>query len=218
MTGSEILNSAFTSVEVVAAIISVILTTLIGLVGRIIAPRGRLKWGVSHQFAFAFPVTPQRAGQNEQTEKGGGPGSEKQEVAPVEPAPRTMLVRTREIWFQNIGRAPVTGIEVVLNYPPQHYEIWPQREYDQAVNPAGRLILKVRTLAFREQFTISMLDAQMDLPEVLNVRWDKGLGIQVPMGPQQIHPRWVLESVRLFLIFGGFSAIYWVVRLFQTLL
>jgi hypothetical protein len=41
------------------------------------------------------------------------------------------------IWAQNTGRGLITNIEVVLNYPPQHYEIWPQREYQVETNPMG---------------------------------------------------------------------------------
>jgi hypothetical protein len=41
------------------------------------------------------------------------------------------------IWVQNTGRGLITNIEVVLNYPPQHYEIWPQREYQVETNPMG---------------------------------------------------------------------------------
>jgi hypothetical protein len=133
------------------------------------------------------------------------------------PALPPLLVRTRQIWIQNVGRASINKVEVVLNYPPQHYEIWPQRQYNSVTNPVGNLIILVESLAATEYFTISMLDGTKDLPNVTNVRCTEGTAKHVPMGPQRILPRYAVEGGRILIIFGGFSAIYWLIRAVQWL-
>ena len=75
------------------------------------------------------------------------------------------------------------GVEITLNYPPQHYEIWPQRAYQQSINPAGKLIIKEDGLGRRKFFTIAMIDVLRDLPLVLNVRSDGGVAGNVLMAP-----------------------------------
>ncbi|ODR94222.1 hypothetical protein AUC69_03480 [Methyloceanibacter superfactus] len=173
--------------EMVAAVIAVLLAALIEIIQRFFAPRGRVRWAVAHEFAYEVRQTQGQA----------------------------LLIRTRHIWIQNVGRAPVKNLEVVLNYRPEHYEVWPQRAYSEDTNPEKRLVVNVASLAAREFFTIGMISATQELPAVMNVRSSDGMGRPVLMGPTQIQPRWVLEMLRFLLFLGAFSLIYWAVRIIQ---
>jgi hypothetical protein len=114
--------------------------------------KGRLVWSISHQHTFVVPV------------------------------PALQPVYTRDVWVQNTGRGSVTDVEVVLNYPPQDYEIWPQREFQVTRNPGGRLVIKVASLGAREFFTIVMLSVGAELPLVTNVRSSDGMARTVKHG------------------------------------
>lgn len=154
---------------------------------KIFTPRGRVAWGVSHQHAFYL--------QNLQ--------------------PPT-LVYTKEIWIQNVGRAPVSDVEVIFAATPDHFDIWPQRNFTTTQNPNGNLVIKVDSLNKREYFTISMLQTAVETPLVTNVRWTGGVGKQRAMAPQQVYPKSVLIAVQLVILFGVFSMLYFLLRILSA--
>jgi hypothetical protein len=185
------------SETVFATILSVVLTALLALLAHLLLPRGRLKWSVPHFYSFLLPTSAQQ----------GQPGGQ--------PIPSTMLVRTADVWVQNAGRAPVTGVEIIFNYRPQHYELYPQRAFTEKVNPDGRLIIQVDSLGERECFTIAMIDGGVELPEVVNIRSDLGVAKKVMMGPMQIFPTWANGLALVLMIVGVLSLFFWTIRAIQ---
>ncbi|MGA9602538.1 MAG: hypothetical protein WBQ82_00320 [Methyloceanibacter sp.] len=179
--------------EVAAVIIAALIAGATGLFRR-----GRLGWSISHQHNFLVPIQPPQ-------------GAAKL----AQPALQT--VYTRDIWVQNVGRGSITNIELVLNYPPQHYEIWPQREFQVVMNPDGRMVIKVASLGAREFFTVVMLSVAHELPLVTNVRSSDGVARAVTMGPQQIFSRPFVQLLRLMLFLGIAAAVYLVLLLAQWL-
>src|SRR4051794_25591160 len=137
----DLIQRLAASDEVMAVLIAAGLSVLIAVIGRLFSPRGRIAWAVWHQHVF-LTHHPQQ-----------GP----------------LLVHTRYIWVQNIGRASVEDVEVIFNFPPHHFEIWPQRQYESATNPGNNLIVKFRNLSAREYFAIALLNVAADLPRVTNV-------------------------------------------------
>jgi hypothetical protein len=145
----------------------------------------------------------------------GEPPQEDTNVPAVQPVP--LVVHTRDVWVQNTGRGLVRDIEIVLNYVPQHYEIWPNREFQTAENPDGRFVIKIASLGSREFFAIVMIAARAELPFVANVRSSEGIARQVRMGPQQILSRPFIEVVRVLLFLGVAAAAYLILRVIEWL-
>jgi hypothetical protein len=164
----------------------VIIAALLSLIGwviiRIFTPRGKLAWGVSHQHVFLLNN------------------------------PQPSLVYIKELWIQNIGRAPVQGIEVVLAAPPHHFDIWPQRNFNNLQNPSGNFVINVDNLNRREYFTVSMLNVAAETSVVTNVRWNGGIGRQLPMAPQQAFSRRRIRLLGSLMLFGVFSLLYFMAR------
>jgi hypothetical protein len=106
-------NRLLDSNEVLAVVVAAVLSLIGWAAVRIFLPRGRVAWGVSHQHAFLL--------QNLQ--------------------PPT-LVYTKEIWIQNVGRAPVENVEIVFAATPTHFDIWPQRNFSSAQNQTAILWLR----------------------------------------------------------------------------
>ncbi len=189
--------------EVLAVVIAAMLSIVIAIVGRVISPRGRVKWAVTHQYSFlTHPNPPSSAPQ--------------QPSAPSSAAPQTtqpVLVHTRTIWVQNVGRATVEDIEIIFNYRPHHFEIWPQRQFRETTNPAGNLLISVNGLNPREWITITMLNVGVQLPLVTNVRWKGGVAREAPMAPQEILPRWARGSLGGLVLSGVVFWLYVIVRL-----
>ena len=69
-------------------------------------------------------------------------------------------------------------------------------------------MLRFPSLIGNEVFTISMIDTLRELPAVINVRSDEGLGKQVPMMPQRVWPPMFLYSLMAVLLVG-FSALFY---------
>lgn len=159
---------------------ALLITLASALVARFLTPRGRLVWSTSHQHHY-----------NIRNVEGGH-----------------FPVRTQQLWFQNVGRAAIEDVEIILNYEPQHFEVWNPRAYTKSKMDDGRLVLTFPYLAAREYFTVSMLDTIGDLPSLLSARSKSGLGKLINMGPQQVFPRW-LSLVLWAFIFFGFSSLVW---------
>lgn len=143
--------------------------------------KGKLVWSVSHQHLYRIPSL---------IDDGEYP------------------VRTQQIWFQNIGRLPIDDIEIILNWRPQHFEIWDPRQYTLSTLPDGRLALHFPTLNSNEFFRLSMIDTINDLPIVLNVRWRGGVGKQIAMAPHQIFSPWIIWGLRFLIIAGATALIF----------
>jgi hypothetical protein len=179
---NSLLNRLSESNEVLAVIVAALLSFLSWLFVSVFS-RGKVAWGFSHQHTFFL--------QNNQP---------------------PILVYIKEIWVQNIGRAPVENVEVVLAAPPNHFDIWPQRNYTNTTNPGGNFVIKIDGLNRNEYFAISMLQVGAETPLVTNVRWSGGVGQKLPMAPQRAFPRWVVHALRGLLLFALFSIVYFLSR------
>jgi hypothetical protein len=161
--GSEWFLVAVQAPEMQAAM----LTVAFELMARVVTPRVRLDWAMSPQDAHTIP----RPGQP------GDPG--------VPPSP---IIRKRQVWVQNTGRGAAENVDVVLDRGPEHLDLWPHPSRLHADDPNGGLVVSVASLAPREYFVITMLDAAAELPTVTAVRSSEGPGAQC----RAIAPRRVL--------------------------
>lgn len=166
------------SSELAQATILLIVTTI---VGRLLTSKGRLLWAISYQHHYSM----------KRFDDSG--------VFPV---------RTQQIWFQNWGREPLEDIEIILNFPPQHYEIWSPRAFDSSLLPDGRLVIRIPNIAGKEMFTLSMLDTFNELPVILNVRSKSGLGRRIDMAPQLVLPRWAIFLLWSLIVLGATTALF----------
>lgn len=153
---------------------------VIALASAVFGSRGRLIWAVSH--GHNYKIEDAESDQH--------------------------WVSTRQLWVQNSGRKIVNQIEIVLNFRPQNFNVWPPRDFEQSDIPDGRFALKFDGLAKGEYFTISMLVVNSEIPNVANVRWSNGIATEVPMGPQQIFPTWVTRLAQGLTLLGLFTLIY----------
>lgn len=164
---------------------ALIIAAITGIVAQVLSPRGKLVWAVSHQHHYRMPRLD---------------------------ASGHFPVVTQQVWFQNTGRSTIGDIEIVLNWKPQHFEIWDPREYNNVTLEDGRYILKFPSLNPQEFFTLSMIDTLNDIPAVLNVRWSGGRGVLVAMGPQRIFPRAFELTIVSLLFIGIVSILYFALQ------
>ena len=171
-----------------------LLSLAVMLIGHLLVyyfrPTSRVVWSSPHRFTFLMPGGDQR--------------------------PEGHTVHTQMIWVQNMGRAAAEDLQLVLDFKPQHYEIFPTRSYDDEINPDGRLVIKVPNLGIREFFTVQLISVGGQLPELMNLVTKDGQARQINMGPMQIFsPRamfafgFVFYTGVLALIYLAISALAW---------
>jgi hypothetical protein len=171
---------------------ALIIAALTALVGHYLRPKGKLVWSVSHQHHYSVPNV---------AEKGGA-----------------FPVRTQQIWVQNVGRKAIEDVEIVLNWKPQHYEIWNPRHFTPGTLPDGRHSLRFPNLSSYEFFRLSLLDTFTDLPVVVAIRWKDGLGEEILMSPQQNHPQWKLYSFAMAALIGATTVFFGLLQLLLYLI
>ncbi|SFN81056.1 hypothetical protein SAMN04488056_10289 [Cohaesibacter marisflavi] len=198
---------------VMVGLLSILLSVVKGYRDR----KGRIAWGVSHGHTYAFPnTTPAEEnvevdGHDEIEEDSDV--SDSREIDRKEIENQSVIVRTIEIWVQNIGGATASDAEVILNYRPQHFDIWPPLQYKELVNSDGRFVVIVKKLHKRQHFTLSMLVVGGEIPHVVGVSWNQGLGKEVRIGPQQLFSPWVGRVFASLMFIGISSVLYFSVSL-----
>jgi hypothetical protein len=114
---------------------------------------------------------------------------------------------------QNFGRDHIKGVEIILRDPPHHFEVWPQRQYTAATNVQRNLIIRFESLRPRENITLAILNAGVELPQVQSVKWNGGVAREVPMIPQQELSHWAMLSIRGLMLSGILFWAYVMIRL-----
>jgi hypothetical protein len=180
----QVIDRALASNEVLAVVIAAILSLIGWVLLRIYTGRPKVAWAFSHQHAFLLN----------------------------KPSP-PLLAYTKEIWIQNIGRALAENVELILPAEPPHFDVWPQLRFEKHSNPEGSVSLNFDHLNPREHVTISIFQTNIEPLSTANVRWQGGVGKQVPMGPRQLFPKWWSITLQGFVLFGFFSFFYFMARL-----
>lgn len=162
-------------------------TILAAIIFWLFQGRAKIRWGVQH--GFTHRVT-NEVGQGEQKQV------------------HNTLVNNSAILFSNAGRIPAKKVEVTINFVPDSVAIWPQRQYSRHVNPDGRLIVSFDSFAPREHLTLNLLTIGGASPDVLSVRAENSVPIEIPIGPARIFSRPVQIVFAIWLLLGLAAAIY----------
>ena len=171
-------------------IVAVFLTAAIAAVVRWLQPQAKVVWGASHGFVFNI------------TQQGNPPGPISQ-------------VYTGTAFVQNVGKGTAENIEIVLNYRPQHFQVWPALNYTTALNAENHFIINIANLGPKEFTTIEMLSANIDNPATLRVRTTHGDAKHVNIAPTRIQPKSLLFGFGVLLLMGLFCILYFSIMIFR---
>lgn len=171
-------------------VLTFIVSVLTAIVLRRLQPKAKLHFWWPHQFAF--------------------------DVRSNEPAQPPLLVFTRSIRLDNVGREAATNVEVVHNSRPQNFKIWPPMDWSEATNPEGFHFIKLPRLNPREGVSIELLSAQQ-LPELSAARCDQGEATFRPRQWTPILPLWFNFTAAGLALVGfvviTFKLVQWTLRL-----
>lgn len=98
-----------------------------------------------------------------------------------------------------------------------HFNIWPQRNFEDKILPDGRYILIFASLAPKEFIGFELLSVNQDLPSLANIRCEQCVGKFKEMHPQVVYGRYFNYFCVLLFIVGFGTVIYWSIWLIQFL-
>jgi len=203
----SLMRRIFESKEIVSALMALAITagTIIIIVRKRLIPNDRVRWAVTHQHAFLLiqPNSPQT----------NPPLAEATPQQLVQPPQRPPVLFTRTICVQNVGRARVEGVEIILAASPHHIGVSPQRRYTITAYEQRDLALQFGGLDSQETITLALLNIGLEVPDVKSVLWNGVVAHQTPMAPQQMLPRWAMLSLWCLIPSGVVFWLYIIIRL-----
>src|SRR4051812_41192233 len=66
----------------------------------------------------------------------------------------SQTVRTATVSVMNTGRTPAKNIEIVFNWKPQFFNVWPLRSFSESLSHDGRFSIVLPDLAPKEEFSV----------------------------------------------------------------
>lgn len=172
------------SKEIVALLLSVVGT----FSARLLQPKAKLIHSVRHRFHYLIPE-PLR-------------GPDGKIIS------QTQSVSVVSLAVSNTGRSTATSVELVFNWKPPYFNVWPLRHYTILDHPDRRFSLILESLAPKEAFGMELLSINRDLPELCNVRSEQTQSVEKIMIPQMVHPRWIMGLVAWLMFAGLVTTIY----------
>lgn len=176
-------------------IISLLVPVVLAIGGYFFRPRTKLRWSISHNSVMLVDEI-------YKTEDG------KQESRDVD-------VRFRRIFLENAGRAPARNIEVVFNWKPRKINVFPQRAYTEAMNPSGRFIVSLPSMAPKVFVGIDLFSIRGEIPDLVNIRSEEGFAKEAQMRPQIVYSNWVNASVLVLMFLGSIALVYLAITAIQ---
>lgn len=173
--------------EIGPAILSLTVTIIGSIVLRALQPKVKIIWSEPHEFVF---LTQPPDGQND----------------------KFFNVYTRTIFVQNAGKQPAERVEVIFNWKPDTFNLWPILPYEEELLPDNRFILRARNLGKGEWFRIELLSVE-GLPSTIRVRSKEGEGRPVPMQPMRVFPPWFNFTAVVLMVIGFFASVYFIAGL-----
>lgn len=130
----------------------------------------------------------------------------------------TQIANAKSLIVKNVGREPATKVEVVLNWRPQYFNLWPSRHHQTHQQEDGRFYIIFESLSPGETIGLELLSVNQDLPAVINIRSDQSIAQFVDMEPTEVFRPLIVNTVRILLILGFSAAIYLSIVLMQFLI
>jgi len=172
-----------------SGIITALLSFVLSIVGaliieRLVRPKSRVIIGARHEFTFLLRANEQQ--------------------------PQARLIRTRDVTVQNMGRGVARSVDIIFNYRPEHFEIWPSVRFTESVNPDNRFIIRVDRLNPRQYVQIEMLSGN-ELPRLMEVSYEGGQGVEKDTAWIIRPKKAIVFSIFSLALFGLFCLIYLII-------
>jgi len=130
-------------------------------------------------------------------------------------AVENLNIATNSVTVQNLGRKAAENIEIIYQYKPDSYKIWPERIAEAKTNDDGTFIILLKSLGRKEYFSIESLHYQGLHPEIVNARTKEGPIKTVKFNSQRAQPQWKAWTGRVIFLIGIGTIGYWTLQLLE---
>lgn len=117
----------------------------------------------------------------------------------------------RQYWLKNFGRGSAERVELIFNFKPEYYFIWPASPYEEIEHPDKRFTVRISTVGKKEEITCDVL-GRNELPILLRVRTEKGDCLEHPLILQLVPAKWIMVILYSLLFIGSFVIILGAVK------
>ena len=187
------MDALFSLADLKSILIALFLTVSGTSIIRILQPSSKVVWSTTHGFNFHVPVL--------------DPDN------PEKYLPNKASYFTQTIFVQNTGKGTAEDVELIFNYKPEHFQIWPITPYKEEIHKDNRFSLRVEHLSPRENFSVELLGTH-ELPRLLRIRTQSKEGMEILMSPSQVYSRWIHILVAALMFSGAFLIVYLIVKFF----
>ncbi|WP_213740937.1 hypothetical protein [Bradyrhizobium sp. dw_411] len=128
----------------------------------------------------------------------------------------SQLVNVASLHIVNAGSLAAKNVEIVFNWQPQYFNVWPSRHYETKTAPDRRFSIIFANLPPKDVIGFELLSINAPLPEMVTVTSEQVTGTSRTLALQPVYPRWVHVSV-FWLIFCGVGLnVFALISLLQT--
>ncbi|MBG0667486.1 hypothetical protein I4P15_03260 [Enterobacter roggenkampii] len=128
------------------------------------------------------------------------------------------LVHTKSVFLQNIGKESASRLEIVFNYRPMYFNVWPVRHYQEFNEGDGRYIIIFENLAPKDFMRIEVLSINHDLPAILSVKAKECVAKEVAFYPQMVINQYLKRFLMFLMMLGMAAFVYILIIVLQWLL
>lgn len=120
----------------------------------------------------------------------------------------TQTVNTASISIYNAGVLPAKAVEIVFNWKPQHFNVWPSRAYSHRLSDDNRFSILLDDLAPKELFGIELISVNDPLPDLVNARSEQCAAVDQTLNLQPILSRWKTVVIGWLMLSGLIFSVY----------
>ncbi|PMS17834.1 hypothetical protein C0Z18_18480 [Trinickia dabaoshanensis] len=201
---------------------SVVVAVIVWLIQRVLTPGAKIRFWIPHDFVFLVPPPqppqlPQQQALPREAQPQPPAAIPRDQPAPaaIAQAPaivgQGITIRTSTLTVQNLGRKVAENVEIIHQQKPDHFQLFPQRNYSETTAPDGTHVVMIETLARREVIQMQVL-SYARAPSLVTVRSKDGPGRNVPFQIYPQLPRSVLYAIQVIMLIGAMMTLYWFVR------
>jgi hypothetical protein len=121
-------------------------------------------------------------------------------------------INSQSVTIQNKGWFSAENVEIILANEPDGFSIWPQRHYSIEINPSGTYVIKIPSIAPKENFFIDYTTMNRNLHNFLALRNKESVGGESIYIQQEKFPSWMIYLLWAFAFLGLYQMLVWIIR------
>lgn len=165
-------------------IISTILAIATQFFAKLFEKKARFVMWLSHRYEFSLP----------------------------NPQGKNIAIFVQTVRLDNLGKLAITDVEIVHKLKPDFFAFDPPQPYGESTLQDGSHLISIKSIAPHSGFSMQYF-CHLHYPNITYIRSTQGFAEVVPITPHIVSPKWKINALRLLVVTGTATSIYWLIRL-----